>query len=609
MKQAFLILAFLSTSLILYAQEKIIQTTTLNFDSDQYQLTQDHQSTLSKLFEVLDKSIDSKLTVIGHTDTDGSVEYNLSLSERRARAAQSYLLELGYSANAIKIDHLGESEPLLSANGNELKSQSRRVSIISTTYQYESLNELISLVEDQQVTRVGYNPRTDTTVFLRLGTEAKIPNNAFSYLDGSPLDEGPVEINFKEAMNYQHMVSEQLFTQTADQMLETGGMIYIEALQNGKQLRLKEGKSIELLLPEQKIKKGMELFTAAPNEDGDIIWEETGQTITSQKKRDPIQVDLSPIIDFDFEIIDSFELDMSPLPPYPKPLMKPHPPAESKYLGDAYTEAYDLYEQELERYKDDLHERPHKLQIWESAVYNREKQLEQHRKRFYRNKVQKRLQYYVHKLIEQKDEVSHNILVSSLRKKMRQKAGDISYLSKYYRKKVFNESLFDVAKYSTYKHTDFAKIEIEDLFPYFDHAVDRVEEMIFVKHVEQDKADYKNIGRYVMNTTELGWINCDIFFPLQEEIMDLEFADNALKPKYYLVFKEIKSLLKPKIKDGQVHFDNIPKGKEVRLVSIGVKNEEYLMAYQDLTLGKDEEVNLNYQKAQISRIQDILGNI
>ena len=87
------------------------------------------QRNLDNLAASLDKYDDSNLLVVGHTDAVGDDSYNQSLSERRARAAASYLTARGVSAGRIQTRGLGESEPIASNDGEDGRAQNRRVEV------------------------------------------------------------------------------------------------------------------------------------------------------------------------------------------------------------------------------------------------------------------------------------------------------------------------------------------------------------------------------------------------------------------------------------------------------------------------------------------------
>ncbi|MEM9821866.1 MAG: OmpA family protein [Bacteroidota bacterium] len=67
---------------------------------------------------------DEQLTIIGHTDDQGSEAYNQGLGLRRAQSAKDYFEELGIT-NAIKLETKGESEPM-APNDTEINRQKNR---------------------------------------------------------------------------------------------------------------------------------------------------------------------------------------------------------------------------------------------------------------------------------------------------------------------------------------------------------------------------------------------------------------------------------------------------------------------------------------------------
>ncbi len=52
------------------------------------------------------------VTIEGHADERGTVEYNLALAEQRAQAAKAYLVALGIDASRVDTISRGETQPL-----------------------------------------------------------------------------------------------------------------------------------------------------------------------------------------------------------------------------------------------------------------------------------------------------------------------------------------------------------------------------------------------------------------------------------------------------------------------------------------------------------------
>lgn len=67
--------------------------------------------------------------VVGHTDSDGTEEYNQALSIRRANSVRDYLVTKGVDASIIDVSGEGETNPVVSNKTREGRAQNRRVEI------------------------------------------------------------------------------------------------------------------------------------------------------------------------------------------------------------------------------------------------------------------------------------------------------------------------------------------------------------------------------------------------------------------------------------------------------------------------------------------------
>jgi outer membrane protein OmpA-like peptidoglycan-associated protein len=68
-----------------------------------------------------------QLRVEGHSDTQGSDDYNLELSQRRAQSVMSTLIKAGIARNRLIAQGLGESRPLQSGDSDAVHATNRRV--------------------------------------------------------------------------------------------------------------------------------------------------------------------------------------------------------------------------------------------------------------------------------------------------------------------------------------------------------------------------------------------------------------------------------------------------------------------------------------------------
>lgn len=85
---------------------------------------------LTKIPKALGTVPDQYLLIEGHTDADGSNEYNQYLSEARAQSVRKIFLDGGIPAERIEIKGYGESKPIADNDTSAGKAQNRRVEIV-----------------------------------------------------------------------------------------------------------------------------------------------------------------------------------------------------------------------------------------------------------------------------------------------------------------------------------------------------------------------------------------------------------------------------------------------------------------------------------------------
>ncbi len=82
------------------------------YDHDKDDIRPDAALRLDQLFKVLSDYPSLEINLLSHTDSRGTEEYNMELSQRRAESAVSYLVNKGISASRLKPIGMGESELL-----------------------------------------------------------------------------------------------------------------------------------------------------------------------------------------------------------------------------------------------------------------------------------------------------------------------------------------------------------------------------------------------------------------------------------------------------------------------------------------------------------------
>lgn len=101
----------------------------LLFDFDSYTLRPEARTNLDNLAANLASFGDSKLYLIGHTDSVGVAGYNQTLSERRASAVGTYLITKGVPTARVAVTGRGEAEPIEPNSTDEGRRMNRRVEV------------------------------------------------------------------------------------------------------------------------------------------------------------------------------------------------------------------------------------------------------------------------------------------------------------------------------------------------------------------------------------------------------------------------------------------------------------------------------------------------
>jgi peptidoglycan-associated lipoprotein len=98
----------------------------IHFDLDSADIREADRPLLTKNADALKKFDFLRVTIEGHADERGTVEYNLALGERRAKAAQDYLVSLGVPADRLKTVSYGKEVPLCQQSSEDCWARNRR---------------------------------------------------------------------------------------------------------------------------------------------------------------------------------------------------------------------------------------------------------------------------------------------------------------------------------------------------------------------------------------------------------------------------------------------------------------------------------------------------
>ena len=104
----------------------------VNFDFDKYNIRPDAVPILEQACAILKQESNINVIAKGYTDSIGSVDYNLRLSERRANAVRDWLVKCGIEANRLTAKGFGKADPVASNATAEGRAQNRRTELVVT---------------------------------------------------------------------------------------------------------------------------------------------------------------------------------------------------------------------------------------------------------------------------------------------------------------------------------------------------------------------------------------------------------------------------------------------------------------------------------------------
>ncbi len=102
---------------------------TILFDSAKSSFQKQTYSVLQAIVAILKEYPTAKFALEGHTDSDGKDDTNLVLSQNRAAAVKSFLVENGIAADRLSSEGFGEAKPVATNATKAGKAQNRRVEV------------------------------------------------------------------------------------------------------------------------------------------------------------------------------------------------------------------------------------------------------------------------------------------------------------------------------------------------------------------------------------------------------------------------------------------------------------------------------------------------
>jgi hypothetical protein len=634
---------------ILYSQETTKDF--IFFDHDKHELSLAEQFHLSMISDRLKSHADFSTHIYGHTDLDGSAKYNEVLALKRAKSVYDYFIEEGVHSNQIVLKSFGEVNPLEDGGSEASKAKNRRVEIFTTYSIFESLDEVVGKIETNAKQNFSFDNSLEKTLFLEKGSSVKIPANAFITEDGS-FPEGEIQVELIESFSYTDFVKDGLTTMSGDRILETGGMMYINATADGKQLILNNGQSIEIMYPEQGTIDGMELFYGQQQENGAMDWASTNQKIPASFVKNTNSkwegFDFSAWLEYDIKIPDRPIFDVKPLPKKPGfprkayDALKPTQPQREKvklnkskfsqfFMSKAKKEELrDIaFEQAMQKYQNDLvlYEDGHqkyldrseaykkeypiavqRINDWEKLAREKMVQILEYRTRLkiYYDAVRvKRAQRYLSQnMNEMRPDDMFQVFLDMVNQPL-----EIGFSDNYFQK-VYGRHFVKIIRDLRLFAGDVRKIKLNATNAHLYKLSNSINTKNIENRFKKDgKIGTETINRYVANISQLGWINIDKFYDFDESEalqMAINESDNA---KFYIVFKNQRTVISPDKLKNHYRFDRLRKGEELKLVGIKLIDAKPYLFQQDIVMDDNKVVEVDYESTTLEEIKKLFNEL
>lgn len=107
-----------------------IKLNNIYFDFDRYELKPESFTEMQRVYKFLTDNPSVKIEISAHTDSQGSDDYNLTLSQKRAQSVVDYLIGLGIDSQRLVAKGYGEMKPVADNQTEEGRAMNRRVEMM-----------------------------------------------------------------------------------------------------------------------------------------------------------------------------------------------------------------------------------------------------------------------------------------------------------------------------------------------------------------------------------------------------------------------------------------------------------------------------------------------
>lgn len=420
----------------------------------------------------------------------------------------------------------------------------------------------------------------ETILKGKKGTSVYIPANAFQFEDGTEPKE-TIIIDIKECYSLTDMIFENLHTISGQQILETNGMIYLNAEADGKKLSLKKGKALVIGFPKNGLDKEMDLFYEFKLNDSAKTWVPDYKFFETESTQEPLP---------EIESLDVIGEDIGYEIEYPIEMTEDLYDYGFRSSGSTAT----FFDLKLKGNEGTIIDYIEKTSNADSIVAHK----------FHKNNWTAGFEFNINK-----EGIMYNFRPKSHSEKKQN--DEALKLAKEFLK---SAPAFDIESYDR---------EVKNDWDYY-LSISGSRSINWNRFKQKFRNQYSNLTNtaiqqidpnaldyYMFSATEMGWINCDKFWDIEdnEKTDFIVKVNNPTETKIQIIFKDIKSIMTGTYENGVLVFKNIPKGKEIKVIGISYLNGKPTLAVgESMTDSKGFELK-EFKKFSLDQLETELNKL
>ncbi len=403
------------------------------------------------------------------------------------------------------------------------------------------------------------------------GTRLLFPKGIFVDESGNePV--GNVRIELQECYAYADMIKSKLSTTSDGKLLETAGMIHIKAFCEGKELKIKDGRSYTIEFPKNGEKRDdFKLFYGEWKKGGDINWVLANNTIAEESVPVPLVLEGAYVATRTLSAM-----------PAPNCFIQVH---KSNLRTGTKIRNMDHYNWQLSNGQT--------LNSWFVSSFNPDLEMLND---FCSEGLFSEISFTVDSLGRFKD-----YYIS----KPTQRSYDIAIVE--FLKKMPPLDIKQIMPVYTYDHKiilEFGKRVATEQVALATRFKARHAKELDKPLVEASLAE---LDYFVLSASQLGWINCDRFAEEEETTDYVVQVPDPANSSVSMVFEDLNSVLKGSLEEGRIVFHDVPVGKKVKLIGIQSDGGQPKMGLGVASTKQKSSTLMGFKPFTVNELEAVFG--